>query len=583
MDLPVTFAVVLGGVILIVYAWKKYETSDEVAGPSAHLNSQRQELRGVRMSALTTPTEYSRGKGAYVVSFLGLYVLFALFPEFMQILLEGLKGPGGAELQTANTEAKTYFSGETTKDAPPVIPFWIAIAIAGGATTPTFGAVEKTIRSVAYFFAGIPRGIHRVLKNIEEFNFSEVDSDDHLPLTKTYKKFISENDIDGAIQATVDHTIDTLRIIDLLQGPVIGPQRTTFWDVFEGAAPLEKITDCTARYHRLGGDLKALTPHNNSLEAFFASAQKLADSMQCLFALFAIRNTPMPKHLSDTITGRIVNDVTIRKSPQSINSILLASILGGLLAIISVSGFAVYTKGAGLDGGFVEAVNLLIQNDPVMGPVKKACSDLLVPLIPSVTVVAILTILARESKIVQRIWPEFSFFRVPMTSYLQAALIPLFFGLLTYSVFLVVEMLMKSEIKQMEFSAYLQASLVYLIGKSVELLRLAVLFLCLSIAVLYIADSIHKRAHWQVILFAVLGAYIFFGAVLLVFVLTGELGNTVFASWQMSIMLVTPICWLIGIYALAAYLGRDKGKGTKGSVSWTAIASGGKLSANATS
>ncbi len=583
VDAQYVTMIALGAAILVWDTWRKYDSEDAIVSSSPTLTGPRLELAGVRMSALTTKPEYVRGKLFYVGSFLGLYLICLIMPE----LIPPLIGAVDAEaIATARPEFKFLKPADAavvaSLDDTPSVPLTLAMAIVVGASTPAFGMAERAVRSISYALAGIPRGINRVLRNIEVYPFEDLEADDHLPLVTRYNDFIKRLKPDKVMQQTADHTISALRAVDLLQGPVVGPMRTEFWDVYEGAAPLEKVDAARAAYHRLAKDLAELAADDpaprpapaeagpprgawETLVEFQSQAQSLAASMQSLFALYAIRNSDLRRHRETTYHGRILRDVTAQRPQRSENEVLVAAVLGGVMSLLLVFVLAAFFRG---DLGWTEprfwkglGMSIGVAEDgaadhgfaAALADVRATMWEFILPIATALGTSAYVTIKLRQMRVEARSWQADG--PVQLQAYLRLMPLATLSGLLCY----VVMAAIFTRTSGQGEGTWIADSIGLIGGKGKDLLRIAVLLACFEAVLLIIADR-HDRYHYlKTIGVAVVGGVLTLFSVSWLFILMG-LSEDIrgLEPWQMACLEQLPFAMILVAYAVAVELGEQE-------------------------
>ncbi|MGG7567775.1 hypothetical protein ACQ5SO_16610, partial [Rhodovulum sp. DZ06] len=575
--------ILLGSALLIWEAWKKYDLEDAVVGPAATQAGRRAELAGVRMSALTTKHEYVRGKLFYVLSFLVLYALCLLTPELVGVLV------GDANVDkavTAQTEISSILRrpGEAAAvgslDGAPTVPLMLAVAIVVGATTPTFGVVERTVRSISYAFAGIPRGIHRVLRNVEALDFTAIAQDDQLPMVAKFQEFTEAHEIDPVMQQTVDYIFDALRRVELLQAPVVGPMRTRFWNVYEGAAPLERVNEARDAYLGLRDELSALRPDGESLEYFQVRAQTVADSLQCLFALYAIRNAELRRHQLTTSHGRILQQVVAPELDRSANEIAWAAILGSVAALVlawlwgAAMQLDIHPLSADMRAMLTYMFNseaqamledgrlafssaeltdrVRLQGATALNDVRLVMVENVLPLAVAFGLSAYATIKLRRHRIDENAWPEETG-PAPLLTYLRLTPLPTAVGVLA---FLAMQVICTgaggADLAERTQNA------IDLVGTKLDyaLKVVALLLVFFECALLLIADQHNRRSWWVTLLIALVGGGVtFVGAQVVAFLLQVDGGNRSFSELQVAMLGLVPLSVILAAYALSVELG----------------------------
>ncbi|MEM6636945.1 MAG: hypothetical protein AAF667_13765 [Pseudomonadota bacterium] len=569
-----TVILLLGGFVLLIEAWNRYDAAD---GLNDILKMERSELSGVRMRALTSHREYMRGKILYVAGFGLIYYLCIKFPEILEILYPpsaDAAAEGGARHEIGSLVNES--NGQTAGNVDDTNAVLFAASILAGVSAPLLRPVESALRSVAYLFAGIPRGIHRTIRELEDFNYDELTDPGILPLQQSYLDFINKHEIPGVMDGTVSGTGESLRVIDLLRGPVTGPQRHAYFTVFEGSAPLEKIDRLDRDLFRLTERLEKLNPDRDELEEFYSEAVCVAGELQGLFALFAIRNIKLPVGREKTVTAQIVKSITRTHRGQTSHDVVAGLIFGlsfGALAVISLAIWAGF-KSEGFEvirwlpmPEFSEEGQLFVENT-----VRPFSMMLLWPTVMGILALSLLAIYARRVKQDVGKWRYSADLAIPFQDYVSAALIPLIFAISVHgSVMIVVEILkpLSSEAGNSPAPNVLREAITdldpvnFLIGKLWELPRLIILMLLFVFGLYRIAD-VHNDLPWYRTLFSavIISAYMVFAAILVTFISgIGAEGRDFLNNRSLSaFMLALPFCCVLIAFSVAAELGETVGK-----------------------
>ena len=398
------------------------------------------------------------------------------------------------------------------------------------------------MRSIAYFFAGVPRNIYRVLQSLEELNYSDFGDTDDLPLLQAFREKLEQTPADPIFRSTIQAIETSLRCIDLLQGPIIGPQRAAFRQLFSDEAPLARIEDLSARYNQIRGRIRDLRIDDSALNDLQEDAVGLADSMQCLFALYAIRSRRTPEALRDTPTAKIIGKVTDDTTAQSLHDISLAGFFGAVFSYLLVEKVA-----------FV----LSDPNSPDRAAlVRQLCADMLIPLIPSLLLLAFLTILFRHLRIDQASWPKPKLWHIPFWDYARLAFLPalcatFLYGLITC---LAAEGVIRYALAG-DFADLIEASAVFLEAEYTQLPRVFLLSFVTACGLLFVADQ-HDHMRWFVTVGAALLVSLFLWMV-------ANLAASLFAIAppgfglsleDMAIIVTLPFAVFLLLYAGAAEL-----------------------------
>ncbi len=480
MEIYSLSAIVLGGLVLLFEAYKEYTNSDAVDNLKSNNQTSRKELENVRMTALTTKSENRRGLAIYILFFLGVYVAMLLSPEMAETFIGGGESAakGGADI-SAQSLVNPDESVKALSD-PGNLPFWLAVAITLGATSPTFQFMERKARAIAYFFAGVPRNIFRVLQSLEDLNYQQFGDGADLVLLQFFRQRLQEHPADPILQSTVKNIESSLRCIDLLQTPVIGPQSMVFRQLFQDETPLARIGDLRARYNQLLGKIRDLPVEAEPLQALQEETLKLADSMQCLFALYAIRSRRIPGALQGTPAALIIEKVTIEGTAQPLNDITLASVFGAVFSYLVVEKYA-----------------LVVSTSTEVDATGAFTASLLVPLILSLILLAFLTILLRHLKIDQGSWPNDLGMQIPFWNYAKLAFWPAVFATVLYATVtcLGADGVMRYA-SEGDGEAMIKTALEFLKGEIQQLPRILFLSYVTAFGLLFVSDH-HERMHWS--------------------------------------------------------------------------------------
>ena len=538
------WAIALGAVILLFEAYKEYTTADAVDNLKSNNQTSRKELENVRMSALTTRSEHRRGLLIYMIFFIGFYAVLLLSPELVTAFIAG---SGQAETVSggASTIARSIVNrgedgaaqGALTNST--ALPFWLAMSITLGATSPTFQVIERKIRAIAYFFAGVPRNIFRVLQSLEELNYGHFGEDAQMPLLQAFCERLEAHPANPILRGTVQSIESSLRCIDLLQAPIIGPQRSAFRQLFNDDAPLARIDDLRARYNQLANKISELHSDDEALQELQDEAVTLADAMQCLFALYAIRSRRIPEALRDTPTAEIIEKVAGESTAQSLHDITLASIFGAVFSYVLVEKYALVASGV---GAFDEAEE-----------VRVVAAAMLIPLLPALVLLAFLTILFRHLRIDQGAWPRPETAQIPFWDYAKLAFWPALCASVLYG--LVTCLCADGVARHIlagEGSKAVGAGLAFLATEVEQLPRIFLMSYVCACGLLFLADQ-HDRLRWFVTLGValVLSAFLWMVANLAAS-LFGIAPPGLVTRADMTIMVTLPFSIFLLLYASAA-------------------------------
>lgn len=550
-------ALIIGAAILFYQAWREYGTSDTVDQLRSNNQPARKDLENVRMSALTTDPEYKRGRWTYIAGFLLLYLVLVNSPDIFRVFFPPNTEDsvaGGAEVVT-----KSYFSDEDDAAEPaaedPTMPLLVAIAMVLGVASPAFKVVENLIRSVAYAISGVPRNIYRVISNLEQLDYDRHARDVDLPLRREFDTYMRAQAAQGdpVPDATGRHLLATLQIIDLLHGPIVGHQRNVFFSLFSGEAPLERIDGLRARYNQLRDEIAGLSSQQNSVEkidAILMEAVDLAGSMQCLFALFAIRSKRSAEVTRTSTQAAIIQEITATEDAQSINDIMIASCFGVIFGGVLVFMLANYLVAG--------------ENDVRVAGTLDSVRLLMVPLLPSIVLFATFTIFLRHVRIDQGNWHEAKLNEINFASYASVAIWPAVFSVAVFAIIMTLfSELVWNHLWAGEFDQARTVGFQFLASKASELPRLLATFFFLGCGLLFVADQ-HNNLPWQITVGAVgtvLSVVLVVVVLLFDFLVQPDNPNGAFSSLVMSLMMLVPIVVTIFFYASAAeFTETDQGK-----------------------
>ncbi len=538
------WAIILGGVILLFEAYKEYTTADAVDNLKSNNQASRKELENVRMSALTTDAENWRGLVIYMMFFVVIYLVMLMSPEMIATFIPGSQEAtaltGGSNVIARSIVNPDLDGGaDQTLIDPRSLPFWLAIAITLGAASPTFQVIERRIRAIAYFFAGVPRNVFRVLQSLEDLNYGNFGDDDTLPLWTAFHDKIAASDISPIMDGMVQSIGSSLRCIDLLQPPIIGPQRSAFRQLFNDDAPLERIDDLRARYNGILVRISELEVETAALEALQDDTAKLADSMQCLFALYAIRSRKVPEVLENTPTAEIIEKVTGEDTAQSLHDITLASIFGTVISYVLVEQVAMF-------GSTAADVQQL----------REICAAMLIPLIPSLILLAFLTLVLRHMRMDQGSWPSLAHGQIPFWDYAKLAFWPAIMAMFVYGAITCIgaDGVVRHALSG-DGSAMISTGLNFLREEIEQLPRIFLLSFVTACGMLFVADQ-HNQMRWYFTVGSTLVGSIF---LLMVANLAASVFNIAppaigLSLRDVAIMVTLPYAVFLIFYAIAAEL-----------------------------
>ncbi|WP_209428374.1 hypothetical protein [Pararhodobacter sp. SW119] len=548
-------AVFFGCFILVCEAWREYENSDAINRLKSSNQPKRKELENVRISALTTKPEYKRGRWIYIVCFVFLYFLLITIPEIAGMLIRG-----GAAADIADGGANSRFrswvnsseagSLQGSLSENPTLPVSLAIAMVIGVTTPTFTVVERSIRSLAYVIAGVPRNIYSVLENLEGLNYRDYARGENLPLYEAFERKDEQHKLSEDGSADLIRSIsEALRIVDLLQSPVIGPRRNVFRTVFLGESPMERIDDLRARYTQIRtkiADLDNAELREQTLDALQQESTDLAGSMQCLFALYAIRSKAIPEILKGTPQERIIHETTRGSARQSLDDIAVASILGAIFSVFLVALYARYLLGV---------AGVAVDSETAVG-VRDFTRRILFPLLPSLFVVSLMTVFRRHAKLDQGTYPKLEENRVPFWAYAKLVALPTLLGTFLYIVLMVANTDASRLLLGGLFGEGRDLALSFIGAELYQLPRIVALFFFYSCGLLIIADQ-HEKMPWYITI-GVVGTILVWllFMVLSVFPILNEDAfkpkSSVLLSNHVTLMFFLPVAVTLYFYAAAA-------------------------------
>lgn len=499
------------------------------------------------MSALTTGAEYKRGRWVYIFGFFLLYLVLINFPDIARmILLNPAENnvDGGAEVPVGSWLSDESGEGPTSNDDP-TMPIFVAIAMVVGVASPTFKFIEGAIRAVAYAISGVPRNIYRVIANLEELSYEKYTTDVELPLKASFTSYLETKAAEGLSFSdnTTTHITSSLQIIDLLQGPIIGPQRNIFFSLFSGETPLERIDGLRARYNQLRDKIAKLKESDDpveSLDEVLAESTELAGSMQCLFALFAIRSRKNSDGAPSTVQSQIIREITTTGRAQSINDIMLGACFGVIFGGVLMFLYADFLIGD------AEQKNADATHRAVRG--------LMGPLLPSVVIFSVFTIFLRHVKVDQSDWQTNEVNNINFSGYARLVIWPTIFSVLFYTVI----MTTNSEkvwlhLSAGEFSEARGMGLDFVAAEIRQLPRLCAIFFFFGCGLLFVADQ-HENLSWQITVGAigsVLSVILMVVAILFGYMIPVPDGG-ILTSFSTSLMLLLPFVVTIFFYASAA-------------------------------
>ncbi|WP_425090755.1 hypothetical protein [Tropicimonas sp. S265A] len=501
MDSYAIWAVVLGAAVLLFEAHKEYSSADAVDNLKSNNQPTRKELENVRMTALTTEAENRRGRMIYMMAFVALYLILLASPELIPILVPENAGPadavaGGAD-HIVRSIVNPSLEGESASplDQPDSLPFWLAVSIVIGAASPTFQFLERKVRSIAYFFAGVPRNIFRVIKALESLNYNDFGDDSQMSLFKAFTEKLTSSPPDPILGNTTEAIKSSLRCIDLLQGPIIGPQRAAFRELFNDEAPLARIEELSARYGSIRSSIRDSELKDEAMAKLLEDSVALAGSMQCLFGLFAIRSRGTPDALRGTPAAEIIKKVTESKTAQSLHDIALASVVGAVVSYLAFERLAWLLRDPSAQSTFNELQN--------------ACADMLWPLLPSLVLLSVVTITTRHYKIDQGDWVPPVLGHIPFWDYAKLAWIPAVLATLLYGLITCLRTeAVFAHLMLLEFTEMTEVSVSFLKEELAQFPRILLMSFFAACAMLFIADH-HDNMRWYATVAASVIATIF--------------------------------------------------------------------------
>lgn len=567
---PQLLAVLLGGAILSYTAWREYSRSDSVELLKSAGSATSDQLKNIRMSALTTVGEYNRGRAWYVFLFLAVYIIFLSSVEIREVFLDSL--PSQTNAPVSEVPHTSLFSESTADggDAPNAdavvteaestndtqLPILLALGIIAGVSSPTFRPIDSAIRKVAYTFAGVPRNIHRVLNNLDFMDYEKHAKSADMPLTEALDDKTSGDPTKFADhRSTISSITDALRIIDLLHDPIIGPRRNVFWNLFAGDAPTERVDELLKLYDQIRRKIRRLSDPIDDIDEELIElrdlANKLSGLMKPFFAVYAIRTKFKSHHRAQNIEQVIIKEVTGIETHQSINDIIIACVVGLVFALPLMWMYGQFAAQAGI--GPDETL-------PSAAATADAVFRAMIAAIPSVFGAASFTIWVRHLRFDQGNWELTAINRLPFKNYIVVALWGTLFGVTLYAVcyILSVEGLFRSFVS-FDFDAFRVNSIAFLFS-SERYLVLCYMILTLFIlpfALLIIADQ-HQHLKWYITcgLVAAPTSVLFF---VLAFTLGGSLPNDLgrIDGVDRAVLVSIPLAVITLVYAAAAEISEN--------------------------
>ncbi|MEO0439126.1 MAG: hypothetical protein AAF098_19790 [Pseudomonadota bacterium] len=539
------WAIALGCLILLFEALKEYRTADALDNLKSNNQSSRKELENVRMSALTTDPENKRGRLIYVILFFVLYGILLLFPEVIDtfVFFDNFSSDDG---DVANVQVRSIVNvidNEVVGNTAPIdtsLPLALAIAITLGATSPTFQVIERRFRAIAYYFAGVPRNIFRLLQVLEGFDYSKYGSSDELPLFSSFKERIDESSSDKVLAGIIQSTETSLRCIDLLQLPIIGSQRTAFRQLFTDDAPLSRIDELTRRYHALAESIRTITVDIESLQSLHEESIELCDSIQCYFGLYAVRSKKVPASLENTPTGEILRKLNEEDTAQSIHDITVTVFLGSVLSYLVVIATIEILKG---------------DSSSVLS--STTATAMLMPLIPALALLSFMTIFHRHMRVDQGTWSKKRTAQVPFWDYAKAGFWPALIATISYGVITslaadgVIRLAMLGDAGQMVTRA-----LEFLRSEIQQLPRIFGLSYFFTFGLLFTSDR-HDNLRWHATLISALlvGVFLILVSVSCTHLFSiGSPSGTGLSPINMAFLVSLPFIIVLIIYASVAEL-----------------------------
>ncbi len=396
---------IAGGVILFAHVIHRYNQADKLSSIGHD-----PVLSRVHMKALTSPEEYARGSAFYSAIFVAIYVFLAFSPGFAEQVFVYLDGSTSRAPSSANSQSWTGRDLIETRSSA-FQPIALAAAILTGVSLPLFEKPENLVRSIAYWIAGIPRGVHRASATLRKAPFSDFAADKELAFLSTFTDFSDGKDWSPLSQRTVDEIKHSLRIIDLLRPAVVGNQAGTLF-VVEPVKEVDAIVgEVREQLDQITAALRSLDDDFDSLQALHGRARKTANVMQSVFALNYVRSRREMAPSDGTPADRIVNHIKDHQDNQSLQDLTFALFIGLVMTCF------VFIARVWIVNADAEPERFAHQ---MMTYPRQAMT---LPVV-ALSVATLLGMYLRSVRVDQELWPKWPGNKPPVLSFIKAAIMP---------------------------------------------------------------------------------------------------------------------------------------------------------------
>ena len=201
--------VFLGAFTLVVEAYRQFKTPIDV-----HSHDRYPILSNAKIEDLCTSGEHSRGFVVYVSLYIGAYATILGSAEVYEIVAlnaDSLNVPIGASGDISGFGSTALGASDLGK------PIFISAIIIAALSMGIFAPIEKTLRSYSHWIAGIPRGIYRVISEMDKQFHSLNDAgniDFKSPLREEFDREYSKEADESILRTAVD-SIQKLSLIHI--------------------------------------------------------------------------------------------------------------------------------------------------------------------------------------------------------------------------------------------------------------------------------------------------------------------------------------------------------------------------------
>ncbi|MGH6925146.1 MAG: hypothetical protein ACRED5_15540 [Propylenella sp.] len=356
-DLAYLAVVIFGGLTLIVEATRQFAIPTKL---DSHENFPT--LRGLELASLSTRNEYIRGYVFYVFFYLVAYAAFLGSTELFE-LLEAAAGRIDTTGPTGSFEgADGSLSLDSGKYAKPL---FISTTIIFALSIGVISRFEYWVRTFAHRLAGIPRGVYRVITQVNKIDYDNLGKLGKLPnLTRFNEAAATLTQVERESRSYVELRQD-LKILDVVSPSLIGELSERFWpqdslNMFSALVKQQREVDA-----KIGKGIEDLREGKTTASELVEVVHDGKNGALALFSLLYIRNRNIGLPNLQNPTSRIIIELRREKSNPVTQSVFGATLFSFFLSIIvyiliEVAYYYVFIDSE--DAGLAETIGREISN-----------------------------------------------------------------------------------------------------------------------------------------------------------------------------------------------------------------------------